>query len=319
MVGNTATLEPRPIWETSHERSVVYNGATVEPRDIVFIKLYCNFRDVMKDLVGAPLATFICIALHMNGSDTSYPGIRTIAKETGHAINTVQEAIVKLEVMGYIEVKRGGGRMANRYSVKRWATTQPAKNVSVSDTPKQCISKAKQCISQGELCIRAIDTEVDEVEEEDIAAAPLIITPKKPTAKERATARANEMYAPAQPYVDAYLDGDMISDDFFERLRAVALANLKKLPPVEDFRDCVRYKKSCKDFTPFTPASGFSMVMSAYSLWCKHGRPKPEAVKLILRDAAGRTYEEWQEAKMQKEVDWYAQWEPVYPESLNHE
>ena len=51
---------------------------------------------------GAPLAVFICLALHIGEQGRSWPSISLICKETGFNKDTVFESLKKLEFMGYI-------------------------------------------------------------------------------------------------------------------------------------------------------------------------------------------------------------------------
>lgn len=72
----------------------------------IFIKLHTDFREEqLKELKGAKISVFICLALHMNEDGETFVSNKTIAKETGYSKKTVKNAKRDLVEKGYLHVK----------------------------------------------------------------------------------------------------------------------------------------------------------------------------------------------------------------------
>lgn len=86
-------------------------------RSLGWIKLSSHFREKMlAELKGAKLGVFICVCLHLNNRGESFPGIDTIARETGYNRDTVMQAITEMEAIpNLLSVLRRRGR-PNIYS-----------------------------------------------------------------------------------------------------------------------------------------------------------------------------------------------------------
>ena len=77
-----------------------------------WVKFLASFRNnTLKKLRGAKLAVFLSIGLHVNDHGQSFPGIATIAKETGYSKGEVMETVTELEnIPGLLLVDRKQGR-----------------------------------------------------------------------------------------------------------------------------------------------------------------------------------------------------------------
>lgn len=72
-----------------------------------YVKFSVSFREQqLGQLKGAPLAVFICLALHIEQTGTCFPSVSLITQETGYNRDTVFDALRKLEFMGYIGRKQ---------------------------------------------------------------------------------------------------------------------------------------------------------------------------------------------------------------------
>jgi DNA-binding MarR family transcriptional regulator len=68
-----------------------------------------------RDLKASDKILFAVLRDHENGSDFSWPGVRTLMKETGLASQTVLDAISRLECAGCLQVKRRGPGRSSHY------------------------------------------------------------------------------------------------------------------------------------------------------------------------------------------------------------
>jgi hypothetical protein len=110
-----------------------------------WVKFSTEFRtSMLKELKGAKLGIFMCICLHVNEKGESFPGIDTIAAETGYHRDTVIEELKELEnVPGLLTVIRSPGRV-NRYRpifVARGTGNEPVGNSDPSDFPGAPVGK----------------------------------------------------------------------------------------------------------------------------------------------------------------------------------
>jgi hypothetical protein len=76
-----------------------------------WVKFSAAFRlNMLRKLKGAKLAVFICICLHINERGQAFPGLETIAEETGYDRDTVMGIIPELEgILGLLDVFRRKG------------------------------------------------------------------------------------------------------------------------------------------------------------------------------------------------------------------
>lgn len=62
-------------------------------KEKIFIKLMTDFRErQLKELKGAPLSVFLCLALHSNDEGECFVSNNIIAKETGYSVNSIKKA-----------------------------------------------------------------------------------------------------------------------------------------------------------------------------------------------------------------------------------
>lgn len=92
-------------------------GKLYEDRSDPFIKFNVNFRkEWLAKLKGAKLSVFICLALHIDEDNKSYPSIDTIMAETELSNRAIINVIKELEGMKIIKVIRERGKV-NRYKL----------------------------------------------------------------------------------------------------------------------------------------------------------------------------------------------------------
>lgn len=81
----------------------ITDTGTQERHKKTFVKFSVRFREQqLAQLRGAPLAIFICLALHIEEDGSCFPSISLISKETGYNRDTIFLALKKLQFMGYI-------------------------------------------------------------------------------------------------------------------------------------------------------------------------------------------------------------------------
>jgi hypothetical protein len=96
-----------------------------------YVKIDTELNDYLQTLKGAPLAVFLCIALHVGKSQTAFPSEKRICRLTGYCERQVRRAIRTLEGNRFITVlERGrntnGRKLANVYEVCRLASFKRA-------------------------------------------------------------------------------------------------------------------------------------------------------------------------------------------------
>lgn len=125
-----ATIDPpEEIMEAVREERVTVreDGAPLAWTDF-YIKLKVAFRRrALRELKGAPLSTFLCLALHVDRDGVAYPGIQTIMKETGYSRSVVCNALAELVRLGLV-TKRSAQRGTDEYVLNgyAWFGQQPA-------------------------------------------------------------------------------------------------------------------------------------------------------------------------------------------------
>lgn len=127
--------EPAAIIEQPHVRYLLRDGLD-EQWTVAWVKLSTAFKPHIKELRGAPLAVWLFISLSINKSGIAFPGIRTIADETGYSHQGVLNAIATLEEKGYLKVRRGERRF-NLYEPEFAAigqTNEPSGSVNSVDS-----------------------------------------------------------------------------------------------------------------------------------------------------------------------------------------
>lgn len=111
-------LHGTPILGIVSETNLVKeNGEYKVVETVAWVKFATEFRrEFLKKLKGAKLAVFMDICLHLNAKGAAFPGIDTIAEETGYQRNEVMSSIKEIESeMPYLlDVARTPGK-ANVY------------------------------------------------------------------------------------------------------------------------------------------------------------------------------------------------------------
>lgn len=110
------------------------NGRMEEVERAAFIKISTAFKAELKDIDEVALKVWIFIALSVNRyTNKANPGLRAIHEGTGFAINTIQEALKRLENdYGLLLIEKGSGKSANEYLPLAFVSAN--RSVSVADT-----------------------------------------------------------------------------------------------------------------------------------------------------------------------------------------
>lgn len=101
-----AGYEPAAVIEQPTKKLVLTDGLD-EVWSVAWVKLSTAFKPHIKQLHGSPLAVWLFISLSINKDGIAFPGIRTIAAQTGYSHQGVIDAIKILEEKGYLKVRRG--------------------------------------------------------------------------------------------------------------------------------------------------------------------------------------------------------------------
>jgi len=128
-VAPAAPGPPEEIMEAVREERVTVreDGAPLAWTDF-YIKLKVAFRRrALRELKGAPLSTFLCLALHVDRDGVAYPGVQTIMQETGYSRSVVCNALAELVRLGLV-TKRSAQRGTDEYVLNgyAWFGQQPA-------------------------------------------------------------------------------------------------------------------------------------------------------------------------------------------------
>lgn len=91
-------------------KKLVLRESLGEEWTVAWVKLSTAFKPHIKELHGSPLAVWLFISLSINKNGIAFPGIRTIAEQTGYSHQGILDAIQKLEEKGYLKVRRGERR-----------------------------------------------------------------------------------------------------------------------------------------------------------------------------------------------------------------
>ncbi len=129
-----AGYEPAAVIEQPRSRMVLRESLG-EEWTVAWVKLSTAFKPHIKNLRGAPLAVWLYISLSINEKGIAFPGIRTIAEDTGYSHQGVLDAIKELEGKGYLLVRRGERRF-NIYEPEFAAigrTNEPSESVNLVD------------------------------------------------------------------------------------------------------------------------------------------------------------------------------------------
>jgi hypothetical protein len=98
--------EPAAIIEQPTKK-LILRDELGEEWTVAWVKLSTAFKPHIKNLHGSPLAVWLFISLSINRNGVAFPGIRTIAEQTGYSHQGVLDAITILEDKGYLKVTRG--------------------------------------------------------------------------------------------------------------------------------------------------------------------------------------------------------------------
>lgn len=131
-----------PVIEAVHERrvGVAADGGTFAWDDY-YIKLKLAFRrKALRQLRGAPLAVFLCLALHVDAQGVAHPGIDRICEETGYCRRAVIDALDYLVgTIQFVERLPSNAGATSRYRVQgyAWFGNSPATNL-LENSPTAC-------------------------------------------------------------------------------------------------------------------------------------------------------------------------------------
>lgn len=132
VVRGPASIEEEPAEETEglgdevlleavrEEHTTLQQGVALSWVDF-YIKLKVAFRKrALRELKGARLSVFLCLALHVDRDGVASPGIETIMQETGYSRSIVCNALEDLVRLGLVS-KRAAYRGADEYLVNGYA------------------------------------------------------------------------------------------------------------------------------------------------------------------------------------------------------
>jgi len=138
-----------PSLEIEPARTVIErrNGKMQEVERAAFVKVSTAFKDELKNIDEVALKVWLFIALSINrNTDEANPGLRAIHNGTGFAVNTIRDAIDRLEhKYGLLVYEKGSGKSANIYTPLAFVS---AKNgVSPTDTQPASVSVENPSVS----------------------------------------------------------------------------------------------------------------------------------------------------------------------------
>lgn len=109
-------LEPAAILQApTTQRVMDAKPGYSDKETAAWIKLSTSFKPHIKTLKGAPLAVWLYLSLSINRHGVAFPSIQTLMDDLDYARQTILDAIVTLENLGYMTVNRGEKRY-NIYS-----------------------------------------------------------------------------------------------------------------------------------------------------------------------------------------------------------
>jgi hypothetical protein len=120
----------------------------LEVKKPAFVKLSTAFKSELKGISGDALKVWMFIALSINRkTGKANPGLRTIAEETGLAVNTVQDRLRELEGLNLLVVDRQSRRY-NQYESPEYVSANRAEpTVSPDDTDGSTVSNSSATVS----------------------------------------------------------------------------------------------------------------------------------------------------------------------------
>lgn len=123
------------------------NGKLEEVERPAFVKMFTNFKAELKDIDEVALKVWLYIALSVNRkTGTAWPGLRKIAKDTGFAVNTVRDAVERLEnKYGLLSVERNGTKSTIYEPLGGFVSANKA--VSADDTVSETVSEKDETVS----------------------------------------------------------------------------------------------------------------------------------------------------------------------------
>ena len=87
----------------------------------MFVKVDVQMREGgVKKLRGAPLSTYLTLALHMNWDGESFPSLETLSRETGYSVKQAKRALHFLKERGFITPVRARRGHSTVYQVNHW-------------------------------------------------------------------------------------------------------------------------------------------------------------------------------------------------------
>lgn len=138
-----------PSLEIEPARTVIErrDGRMQEVERAAFVKISTAFKAEMKDIDEVALKVWLYIALSVNRhSNKANPGLRKIAEETGFAVNTVRDAVERLEnKYGLLTIESGSGKSPNIYEPAAFVSAK--KSVSSGNTQDSGVSVSSGSVS----------------------------------------------------------------------------------------------------------------------------------------------------------------------------
>lgn len=120
----------------------------VDAQRPAFVKIYTSFKQELREIDEVALKVWLYLALSVNRfTEEAHPGLRTIAKETNLAVNTVRDAVERLETKYNLLTVQRGNRKYNRYFPVDYVSAHRDETVSANDTDGKTVSDGPQTVS----------------------------------------------------------------------------------------------------------------------------------------------------------------------------
>lgn len=124
------------------------NGEFQEVVIPAFVKISTAFKTELAKMDSKSLKVWLFIALSVNrNTGKANPGLRTIAKNTGFGVNTVQDCLKELEASGLLKVDRKS-RKYNIYEPTQYVSANRLDPVSGTDTDAETVSEKPETVSE---------------------------------------------------------------------------------------------------------------------------------------------------------------------------
>jgi len=137
-----------PTIEIEQPREVIErrNGKLIETERPAFVKIYTSFKKEMHDIDEIALKVWLYIALSVNrNTNEAHPSLRTLSKELNLAVNTIRNAVERLEKKNLLTVERRKQKY-NKYYPTDYVSAR-RESVLADDTLSETVSVEGETVS----------------------------------------------------------------------------------------------------------------------------------------------------------------------------